>query len=237
MAQTRKQVRRQQQAQFQARNAAARAETARADRRRRLVRGTAIGVAVAAVAAGVAVPLLTGHHSAKAALPHPSSAGRTDSPPWAPPAHPLAAAQAAGLRVNGMEGTAQHYHAHLDIFVDGKPVSVPGNLGIDTTAGKLAELHTHDATGVLHVEAPDTKHRFVLGQLFAEWDVRLDASHLGGLTAAQGGKTLTAYVNGSRVAGDPGQIELEPHEEIALVYGTAGSVPQIPKSYTFPEGE
>src|SRR5690349_2214049 len=140
-------------------------------------------------------------------LPNVRADGRESGPPWPAPAHPLAAAAVAGLRSNTMEGTVVHYHAHLDILVDGKPVVVPGNLGIDTTAGQLAEVHTHDATGVIHIEAPDKGHRYVLGQVCAEWDVRLDATHLGGLVAGNG-KTLQAYVGGKPVSGNPARIEL-----------------------------
>jgi hypothetical protein len=89
---------------------------------------------------------------------------------------------------------------------------------------------------VLHIEAPDKTHTYVLGQLFAEWDVRLDATHIGSLTAGHG-KQLTAYVNGKRVSGNPADIRLTRHEEIALVYGAPGAKVTVPKSFDFPPGE
>ncbi|MFL6138885.1 MAG: hypothetical protein ACJ74O_13955 [Frankiaceae bacterium] len=236
MAQTRKQVRRSQHAEAEARNAVARAAAARAQRRKHLLARIGIVVGAVAVVAAIAVPVtmaMTGDHSG---LPKVSATGREVGPPWPAPAHPLAAAREAGLRSNQMEGTVVHYHAHLDILVNGKPATVPGNLGIDTTQGQLAEVHTHDATGVIHIEAPDKGHRYVLGQVFAEWDVRLDATHLGGLVAGDG-KALRAYVNGKQVSGNPARIELKPHEEIALVYGPAGAKVDVPKSYAFQNGE
>jgi hypothetical protein len=99
----------------------------------------------------------------------------------------------------------------------------------------MSELHTHDTTGVLHIEAPTTGKRYALGQLFAEWNLRLDATDLGGLKTG-GGRTLTAYVDGRRQDGDPARIELAPHREIALVFGPAGARPRVPASYAFPAG-
>jgi hypothetical protein len=157
-------------------------------------------------------------------------------PPWAVPADTVTLGERAGLRALNTEGEALHFHPHLDVIVNGKPVTVPADIGIDETGGRLSELHTHNTSGVLHVEAPDTDHRYVLGQLFAEWNVRLDAAHLGGLTAG-GGKVLTAYVDGKKVSGDPGQIQLLAHREIALVFGLADQHVTVPDSYQFQSGE
>jgi len=129
----------------------------------------------------------------------------------------------------------QHFHVHLDVLVDGKPVPVVPDLGIDTGSGAMADLHTHDGSGVLHIEAMKN-HRYNLGQLFAMWNVRLDATHLGGLTAGPS-TPLAAYVNGKPVAGDPAAIELARHQEIALIYGPAGGPRKVPSTYAFPSGE
>lgn len=134
-----------------------------------------------------------------------------------------------------MEGTAAHFHAHLDIFVGGRVVPVVAGVGINQSTGVMSELHTHDTSGVLHVESPVKDQRYVLGQLFDEWDVRLDGTHLGGLVNGSG-KTLTVYVDGKPVNGNPARIELLAHREIALVYGTSGQKANVPSSYNFPEG-
>ena len=133
--------------------------------------------------------------------PNPA-AGRWEAsgvalPPWPAPTDPEAGIQAAGLVANPMEGAVQHFHAHLDILVDGQPVVVPAYLGIDQRRGQYAELHTHDDSGILHVESGSTSLTFTLGQLFTEWGVKLDANDLGGL-AAGNGKQLRAYVDGQR---------------------------------------
>jgi hypothetical protein len=175
---------------------------------------------------------------ASGSLPVPVAYGSSTAlPPWQLPADASAAAKAAGLQVSAAEGSVNHFHVHLDIFVDGKPVPVPANLGIDQSAQAMSELHTHDAKGVLHIEAP-AHRRYILGQVFNEWGVQLGADRIGGLKAGDG-KTLTAYVNGKPVTGSPASIELTGHREIALVFGdkNAAASVKIPSSYDFPAGE
>jgi hypothetical protein len=134
-----------------------------------------------------------------------------------------------------MEGTAVHIHQHLDLFVDGRPVTVPALIGIDPSVG-FAPLHTHGTSGVIHVESP-TVRSYTLGQFFAVWGVRFTPSCLGG-DCAGGGRQLKAWVNGVAVRGDPTALTLAPRQEIVVAYGTAAEVPRrIPSSYRFPAGE
>lgn len=215
--------------------AAARAAERRRARQGRILTVAIVGLFVAALAAGTIWAIM----KQNSPEPLPATAARgsaTALPPWPVPADPVAGARAAGLAVAPMEGTARHFHAHLDIFVDGKRVPVPADLGIDPSRQAMSELHTHDASGVLHIEAPTADKRYTLGQLFDEWQVRLSAAGIGGLKA--GGKnTLSAYVDGKKQTGDPAAIELTPHREIALVYGPAGAHVDVPASYKFPGGE
>ena len=156
--------------------------------------------------------------------------------PWPRNANLLGARLAAlKLPALGTEGTALHIHQHLDLFVNGKHVVVPGGIGIDPDLRFLSPLHTHDESGVIHVESP-TVRKFTLGQFFGVWGVRLDETHLGGYTAG-GGKELRAYVDGKRVDGDPGKIALLPHQEIVLAFGTPQQLARrLPTSYAFPAG-
>ena len=144
---------------------------------------------------------------------------------------------AAGLPY-AEEMLSVHYHAHLDVIVDGKPITVPPYLGFVASGSKvdgLAPLHTHNDSGVIHIEN-DVPATFVLGQVFTEWGVRFTASCLGGYCAG-GGKELAVFVNGKRQTGDPTRIVLTKHEEIAVVYGTADQMANVPSSYVFPNGE
>jgi hypothetical protein len=165
------------------------------------------------------------------ALPTPNTYGQQDMPPWPAPQDAAAGAEAAGLEVGPMGGVAQHFHAHLDIFVNGERVPVPGNIGIAPGAG-MSALHTHDGSGLIHIEAPTRGNRYILGQLFNEWNVRLTDLAIGGLEAKDG-KQLVAYVDGKKVTKNPAAIELKPEREIALVYGSNPEKVDVPSSYDF----
>ncbi|HWC78977.1 MAG TPA: hypothetical protein VG756_03340 [Pseudonocardiaceae bacterium] len=167
---------------------------------------------------------------------HPmlTAAGRTTQAPWPVPADVTAAVHKAGLPMLGAEGTAEHIHVHLDITVDGRAVTVPQLVGIDETAGSISPLHTHDTSGVIHIESPKVS-TFSLGQFFTEWDVTLSATQLGGYPTGNG-NSLRAYVNGKQVSGDPAAITFTAHDEIALVYGPADAKANVPGSYNWPAG-
>ncbi len=46
---------------------------------------------------------------------------------------------------------AMHWHPELKIIVDGEDEVIPANVGLDGSCHR--PLHTHDATGVIHLEA------------------------------------------------------------------------------------
>lgn len=165
----------------------------------------------------------------------------TDTGSWGPPAltnptQTAAYVAAAGLPYNE-EMLQVHYHAHLDVIINGKPATVPPYVGFVVQGKKvsgLAPLHTHDNSGIIHIEnsVPAT---FVLGQFFVEWGVRLSATCVGGY-CADATQELAVFVNGNRYAGDPNQIVLHKHDEIAIEYGAKGKLPKPPSSYVFQNG-
>lgn len=95
---------------------------------------------------------------------------------WAAPApaQVAAAVRAAGLPLLSMEATDVHFHAHLDIIVDGQQVAVPAEVGIAGQSA-ISSMHTHDSTGIIHIESP-TDATFTLGQFFTEWQIPLSAT-------------------------------------------------------------
>jgi len=161
--------------------------------------------------------------------------GAETMPPWPAPADARGAVAAAGLPMLGSEGSAEHIHAHLDVLVDGQPVPVPANLGVDTRRGTMSPLHTHDGSGVIHVESP-VKRQFSLGEVFTVWQVSLSSDNVGALRAADG-KVVRVFVNGTPQAGNPAAIMLDPRAEIAVVYGAPRPGETIPSKYDFPEGD
>jgi len=137
-----------------------------------------------------------------------------------------------GIPCNTSEQLAVHYHAHLAIVVDGNEAQVPANTGINTDQQCLYWLHTHDSTGLIHIEAPaaSASRKFKLGEFFDVWGKRLDKTHVGDTTLA-GGQKLVMYVDGKRYTGDPRQIVLASHTQVVLEV----TPPEIaPPTFTFP---
>lgn len=129
---------------------------------------------------------------------------------------------------NNMEQTAYHIHAHLQIYVNGQQKLVPYGVGIVPPyqleqpnsssyfvggGSKFYYLHTHDETGVIHVESP-TKQQYTLGDFFKVWGQTLSSSQVGPDKGA-----VTVYVDGAKYTGDPTKIKLTSHEEIQLDVG------------------
>ena len=71
--------------------------------------------------------------------------------------------------------TQFHIHPNLKIVIGGKNVPIPEGIGI--VDGCMHPLHTHDATGQLHVESPE-KRDFTLGDFFAVWGKPFDKDHI-----------------------------------------------------------
>jgi hypothetical protein len=184
----------------------------------------------------------------RSASPAPQPA--SGAPPWPAPSDPIARTVEAGLKPERKELFAIHLHAHLDVFVNGEPVEVPAGIGIDITdpgvkrfedpGGTgyggielcdkpcISPLHTHDATGVLHTEAPENVTNS-LGEFFVEWGVRLDERCVGVFCEPEA--SIAVYVDGEPYVGDPAGIALENLREIAIVIGSFPS--EVPSTYDF----
>ena len=205
------------------------AERARA-RRNKIFLGVGAFVIAAGAVTGIVAAVSDSGHS------NSSNAGSTASVNWAAPTDTDAAVKAAGLSMLTAEGTAEHIHIHLDVWVNGQKITVPALVGINENAQTISPLHTHDTTGVVHIESPVVKD-YQLGQFMTEWGVPLNASQLGS-DKTDATHTLKVYVNGKETSGDPSKLAFHAHDEIAIVYGTASQNAsiQIPSSYTWPSG-
>lgn len=137
------------------------------------------------------------------------------------------------IRCEASEQVAYHIHAHLAVLVNGAPRSIPYGIGVvtpevtQTAQGPFAEathcyywLHTHAGDGIIHVESP-TSRQYTLGDFFAIWGQPLSGQRVGPATG-----TVTAYVSGTRYAGDPRAIVLTEHTDIQLDVGTPIVSPQ-----------
>ena len=137
-----------------------------------------------------------------------------------------------GLHILTSEGTVVHIHQHLNIFDNGKPVVVPQGIGIipeSATSALFSPLHTHDQSGIMHVES-DTKRDFSLGQFFGVWGVFLSRKCVGGL-CQKPGSPLKFYVDGDQFRGNPVTMVLKEHQQISIVYGKPPK--KIPSTYNF----
>lgn len=200
------------------------------------------GVIVALLVVVIVVALRTGgERASEASTPNLNSppasvaVGADTAPPWPAPADAAAAVRAAGLPMLGSEGAVEHIHAHLDVLVDGQAVPVPTDIGIDSRRGTISPLHTHDTSGVIHIESP-VKRQFSLGEFFSEWQVSLSTDNIGALRAGDG-KSLRVFVNGKPQTGNPAAIMFGAHDEIAMLYGVPKQGESIPSKYDFPAGD
>jgi hypothetical protein len=220
------------------RAAALKAQHEREDRRRKMLARGGVGLVVLALVGGVLAIWFVGNQPKKltGTLHDVNALGAATAPPWLTPTNTQAQVNLAGLALLPNEAVVRHDHMHVDIFVDGKAQTIPAYIGIEGGAQStgFAPLHTHDTSGVIHIEAADANARFTLGQVFNEWNVLLTPTQIGSLKTG-GGKTLTVYLDGKVLTTDPSKLELLKHQEVAIVYGTAaenGSV-NVPKSYKF----
>jgi hypothetical protein len=124
----------------------------------------------------------------------------------------------------GNQAIIMHFHPHLNLIIDGKPVTVPSQIGIDPSLWKdhsldhygmqamsdgmsgMAPLHTHDASGTIHVES-NANRNYTLGEFLNIW---------GGLDT--NGKTVKATADGKSVSGYKDLI-LRDGEKINLQVG------------------
>jgi hypothetical protein len=136
---------------------------------------------------------------------------------------------ATGTRVNGLpcgithDNIGYHIHSHVAIYLNGQPLKLPNNIGIGgpqaAAPGCMYAVHTHDGTGIVHIESIETE-RFFLGQLFALWGQPLTATNVAGLS----GMPVVFYIvdgrSAMRYTGDPTLIEFLPGRNIAIQIGT-----------------
>lgn len=124
-----------------------------------------------------------------------------------------------------------HLHSHLTILDDGRHLIIPTNIGIvqQPDGGDnrcFYEVHTHDGSGILHVESPQ-EQSFTLGQQFAVWGRSLSMTDVAGIT----GKPVRIFIKDPgadlvEFTGDPNAIVLLDRREITIQAGTP--VSEIP---------
>ncbi|HEX5439220.1 MAG TPA: Ig-like domain-containing protein [Gemmatimonadaceae bacterium] len=142
----------------------------------------------------------------------------------------------------GMSDTvAYHIHIHLTLIVNGEQLAVPLGIGtVDRTVSKefgeglfvtaascFYWIHTHDESGVLHVEAP-IQRGLTLGNAFDVWGQPLTRTNVAGFKGP-----VTVFVDGKLYTGDPRDIAFVTHKEITLEIGGPLVPPPV---YAWPSG-
>ena len=219
-----------------------RAEEGRRRRRRLWIAGAVSAVVVAAAAVGITVAVV---NNGNGGGPAAGALGPEGVP--VPAARSLAgiSASTTGQPIDGIscqtsEQTLFHIHAHLAIFVNGKPLQIPAAIGIpgaqtqNTARGPFIGsgtcfywLHTHAADGIIHIESPVTR-TYALGNFFDEWGQQLSPGRVGPAAGH-----VTAFYNAKPYLGNPRNIPLTAHAQIQLEVGTPIVSPQ---RITFPAG-
>ncbi len=143
--------------------------------------------------------------------------------------------QAMGLPVLSQEALAFHIHMLLQVYVDGNPVQVPQFIGINEVGAQsdrfITVLHTHDPTGIIHVESA-TQTQYTLGEFFDVWGVPFSSTQLGAYANA-GNRQVRVFLNGKPYNGDPRGLLLKQHEDIVVTFGTQKKLPSpIPSTYS-----
>jgi hypothetical protein len=189
-----------------------------------------------AVLLGLLALLLVGCGSGTSTPPGLTIAGpglQTGKPPWPPEyKHLTQRLREIGIPPGGKE--TFHIHALLHIYVNGLLVPLPADIGIDLATGVESSLHTHDRTGIIHMEAPHP-FNFTLGDFFSVWGVKLGPAQLGGLSG-YGGDRLHFYLNGKPLS-NPAAHVLRNGDSVVIGYGPLNSFPHAPSTVLLKEVE
>ncbi len=106
----------------------------------------------------------------------------------------------------------QHIHPHLQIIVEGQNEVIPANIGLSSDCEK--SVHTHDTSGIIHVEAQDNR-QYTLGDFFTVWFAS------GGKKINRFGYKIEITVDGNPFGvaqGKPEDVKLKDKQEITLKY-------------------
>ncbi len=116
-----------------------------------------------------------------------------------------------------------HWHPVLSITSNtGGAVTVPAQIGIAQSLwkdhsldqygeGGLSPLHTHDASGTIHVEANTSHHDFTLHEFLAIWGQPSDGSTINGKAV------VSLTVDGQAQASATQDIVLKDNQQIKMV--------------------
>jgi hypothetical protein len=135
-----------------------------------------------------------------------------------------------GVYCSSGEQLSYHIHAHISIYINGTSIPLVANTGIApvgvTSSANVTcyyWLHTHDATGVIHIESPTTK-LYTLNQFIDIWE-KFSSSTSALPTQLLSSTGWIIYVNGKQVNTDFNHLQLHAHDIITIAYNSPGIKP------------
>lgn len=125
------------------------------------------------------------------------------------------------------EQLAYHIHARLEIYIDGKAYALPQYIGIPVNQQSGQStcfywLHTHDTTGVIHIESP-VNQIYTLGQFLDEWNQGFQSLGYPSQLLLTSGWTM--WVNGQPYHGSMTSIPLNAHTLVTLAFNSPNVKP------------
>ena len=193
----------------------------RAVRRKRAIWISGI-VAVVVLASAITAYTLVNAHKPTAQNPSALPTEAVFNPAY-PPVN--------GVYCDQLEQQGYHIHVHLTIYLNGTQVTIPQNVGIASDTSCFYWLHTHDTTGVVHIEAPATAS-LNLQQFLDIW--RKGFSTLGYQNQLVSSTGWTVWVDGKQISGGFSKVAFQPHMVITIAYNSPNVKPDT--VYNFAAG-
>lgn len=180
---------------------------------------------------------------------------------------PVGSGAVDGITCDSTMSNVYHVHAFIGLYVNGQEIAIPDAVGLVNPNGESPaagntdywknqeiyascyyHIHTHDASGLIHVEDPDpsgtpiTGTLFTTGNFFDEWGLSVAGDHFGPFqgvvsvyTSGQFSRNVSSCAgtapcevgatNYTLWTGDPTQIPLYSHEVIWFEVGTGNPAP------------
>lgn len=152
-------------------------------------------------------------------------------------------AQPVFATINGVtcdtgEQQGYHIHAHLSIYINGKPVVIPQNIGIEHSGNYTCYywMHTHTSDGIIHIEAPQKVHNVALDDFLTIWHNGFQTYGFPAELNQQSGWHI--FINGKPFTGVPitsplaTEVPIASHDVITMEYGTPSVPPE--RFFSFP---
>lgn len=136
-----------------------------------------------------------------------------------------------GVFCDQVEQKTYLIHTHLTIYVNGKNITVPQNIGIAPDGSCYYWLYTHDTSDIVFVGAP-VKGNYTLKQFIDIWGRQFSNNgYPKQLSSASGWIT---YVNGKQITGGFDTVVFTNHMLVTLAYNSPGIHPDT--QYNWPLG-